>query len=92
MFAYADGGGDRRTNFLSVHKSIIALFLKSDLDETIFARTAAGMSYRNLVECIHAISNMGLQSVGIMCAEMSEASEKKLNILVQQRKYETFVH
>ena len=47
------------------------MFLIHDLDEIIVCRTAARNSYRNPVECIHAVANLGLQSVGMMRQKMS---------------------
>ena len=52
--------------------------MKLYLDEAIFARTAANCSFRNAVERMHAIANLGLQSVGIMRKCMPENFEKKL--------------
>ena len=52
--------------------------MKLDLDDVVFARTAAGMSYRNPVERVHAIANMGLQSIVLMRSKMSEKCEKKI--------------
>ena len=46
------------------------MFLVHDLDELIIYRTVAGHSYQNPVERIHAIANLGLQSVGMMRQKM----------------------
>ena len=46
------------------------------MEEVLIARTAANLSYRNPVERVHSIANLGLQSVGLMRKRMSEASEK----------------
>ena len=51
------------------------MFSVHDLDELIIFHTAAGHSYRNPVECIHAIANLGLQSVGMMRQKMSPDME-----------------
>ena len=51
------------------------MFLVHDLDELIICRTAAGHSYRNPVERILAIANLGLQSVGMMRQKMSPDME-----------------
>ena len=37
-----------------------------NFEEILIARTAANLSYRNPVERVHAIANLGLQSVGLM--------------------------
>ena len=39
-------------------------------------RPATGLSYRNPVERVHAIANLGLQSVGIMRQKMSPDMEE----------------
>ena len=41
-------------------------------------RPAAGFSYRNPVERVHAIANLGLQSVGIMRQKMSADMEERI--------------
>ena len=56
------------------------MFLVHDLDELIICRTAAGHSYRNPVERIHAIVNLGLQSVGMMRQKMSPDMENLVKI------------
>ena len=48
VYCYADGGGDRLITFLQM--GLIAMFLHYDLNEMIYARPAAGCSYRNPVE------------------------------------------
>ena len=48
------------------------------MDEVLVPRPAAGWSYRNLVERIHAIANLGLQSVGIMRQKMSADMEERI--------------
>ena len=63
-------------NYLSVQKSLIGLFLHHDLDEVLVCRPAAGLSYRNHVQRVHAIANIGLQSVGIMRQKMSADVEE----------------
>ena len=75
FYTISDGGGDRRVDYLSVKKALIGMFLVHDLDELIICCTAAGHSYQNLVELIHAIANLGLQSVGMMRQKMSPDME-----------------
>ena len=50
FFAITDGGGDWRTDYLSVQKSPIRLLLHHDMDEVLVCRSATGLSYRNAVE------------------------------------------
>ena len=75
MYVYSDGGPERKTNNLSVQKSYIALFLLHNFEEILIARTAANLSYRNPVERVHAIANLGLQSVGLMRKAMPQNME-----------------
>lgn len=72
---YTDGGPDHRSNFLSVQVSLIALFRLLDLDMLVAARTAPHNSYRNPVERIMSLINIGLQSVGVMRQKMPQDME-----------------
>ena len=78
FFAITDGGEDRRMDYLPVQKSLIGLFFHRDMDEVLVCRPAAGFSYRNPVERVHAIANLGLQSVGIMRQKMSADIEERI--------------
>ena len=66
FYAITDGGGDRRVNFLSVEKSLIALFLVHDFDAVLVSRTTAGLSFRNPCERCHCIANIGLNGIGVI--------------------------
>ena len=74
---YTDGGPDHRITYMSVKLSLIALFLKLDLDYLIAARTAPNHSWRNPVERIMSTLNIGLQCVGLMRQAGSEPFEKE---------------
>ena len=50
FFAITDGGRDRQTDYLSVQKLLIGLFLHHDMDEVLMCRPAAGLLYHNPVE------------------------------------------
>ncbi len=76
LFLYADDGPDHRLTYLSVQLSLIALFLKVDLDILVAGRTAPSNSWANPMEKIMSIVYLGLQSIGIMRAEMGEDFEK----------------
>ena len=52
LFLYSDGGPDHRLTYVSVQASLIALFLKLDLDFLCAARTAPADSWRNPVELL----------------------------------------
>ena len=78
FFAITDDGGDQRTDYLSVRKSLIVLFLHHDMDEVLVCRPAAVLSYCNPAERVYAIANLGLQSVGIMRQKMSADIEERI--------------
>ena len=77
-YLLTDGGGDRNVTHLSVQKPLVGLFRKYDFDEIIAIRTAAGLSFYNPVERMHARMNQGLQAVGIMRKSMSNECERSL--------------
>lgn len=60
LFLYADGGPDHRVVYFSVQLSLIALFLTLDLDYLCAVRTAPYNSWRNPVERMMSILNLGL--------------------------------
>ena len=76
LYAITDGSGDRQVNFLSVQTSPVGLFLHLNFEKVLICRTATGLSYRNPVEPVHAIANLGLQSVGTMYQKMPPDMEK----------------
>ena len=75
LFLYTDGGPDHRLTYLSVQLSLIALFLKLDLDFLCVCRTAPFHSWRNPVERIMSLLNLGMQSVGLMRKEMDDSMQ-----------------
>ena len=86
---YTDGGPDHRMTYISTQLSLIALFLNLNLDYLCAARTAPHNSWRNLVERMMSILNLGFQSIGLMRSEMSEPAEaalKNCNSLALLRK------
>jgi hypothetical protein len=62
---YTDGGGDHRTGFISVHLSLIALFLVEDLDMLVALRTPPYLSALNPAERAMSILNLGLNGVAL---------------------------
>ena len=72
LFVYSDGGPDHRLTYFSVKLSLICLFLKQDLDYLCAGRTAPHHSWRNPVERIMSILNLGLQCVGLARALMPD--------------------
>ena len=78
LFVYTDGGPDHRLTYISTQLSLIFLFLDLNLDFLCAARTAPNQSWRNPVERIMSIVNLGFQSVGMMRKEMTPQIEKAL--------------
>ena len=76
LFLYTDGGPDHNLSHVGVQLSIIALFLYLDLDFICASRTCPYQSWRNPVERIMSILNIGLQCIGLMRELMSQENEK----------------
>lgn len=74
--AYTDGGPDHRNTYLSVQISLMSLFMDLDLDMLFAACTAPHNSYRNPVECVMSLLNIGLQAVGMMRQKIPEEFER----------------
>ena len=72
LFIYSDGGPDHRLTYVSVQLSLIALFLNLNLDFLVACRIAPNHSWKNPVERIMPLLNIGLQCVGLMRVKMSE--------------------
>ena len=70
-----DGGPDHQLTYLSVQLSLIALYLKLELDFLCAARTPLCHSWRNPAERVMAIVNLGQQCVGQMREKMPEEFE-----------------
>ena len=75
LFIYSAGGPDHRLTYLSVKLALIALYLKLNLDYHCAARTAPYHSYRNPVERIMSILNLGLQALALAREKMPEEME-----------------
>ena len=89
LFIYSDGGADHRLTYVSVQLSLIALFLNLNLDFLVACRTAPNHSWKNPVERIMSLLNIGLQCVGLMRVKMSdefESAVQNCNNLQQLRK------
>ena len=75
VFIYSDGGPDHRVTYISVKLALIALYRKLDLDYLCAVRTAPYHSYRNPVERIMSILNLGLQAVALARKRMPDEME-----------------
>ena len=60
LLLYSDGGPDHRLTYVSVQLSLIALFLNLNLDFLVACKTAPNHSWKNPVERIISILNLGL--------------------------------
>jgi len=76
---YTDGRPDHRCTYTRVQLSYICLFLALDLDYLVAVRTPPQHSWKNPVERIMSILNLGLQSVGLMRAKINNESENLMN-------------
>jgi hypothetical protein len=76
---YTDGGPDHRCTYARVQLSYICLFIALDLDYFVAVRTPPQHSWKNPVERIMSILNLGLQSIGLMRTEMNDESEKLMS-------------
>ncbi|GES98595.1 hypothetical protein GLOIN_2v1782174 [Rhizophagus clarus] len=76
---YTDGGPDHRCTYTRVQLSYICLFIALDLDYFVAIRTPPQHSWKNPVERIMSILNLGLQSVGLMRTEMNDDSERLMS-------------
>ena len=72
---YTDGGPDHCCTYARVQLSYICLFIALDLDYFVAVQTPPQHSWKNPVERIMSILNLGLQSIGMMRTEMSNDSE-----------------
>ena len=76
LVLYTDSGPDHRLTYLSVQAALIGLFRKLNRDYLCAACTAPCHSWKNPVERIMSIFNLGLQSVGLMREKQDEDFEK----------------
>lgn len=89
LFIYSDGGPDHRLTYMSVKLSLICLFLKLDLDYLCAGRTAPYHSWKNPVERVMSLLNLGLQCVGLARDKMGNEFEQevaKCNSISELRK------
>ena len=63
---------------MSVQLTLIALFLNLNLDFLVACRTAPNHSWKNPVERVMSLLNIGLQCVGIMRSKISDETEEKI--------------
>ena len=78
LYVHTDGGPDHRLTYLSVQLSLIALFRNLNLDLLIAGQTALCHSWKNPVERMMSIVNLGLQCVGMIRREGSDNFERRV--------------
>ena len=78
LFMYTDGGPGHKITYLSVQLSLISVILALDLDFLCACCTAPAQSWKNPIEWVISILNLGLQSVRLMRAECTESAEQAL--------------
>src|SRR5215469_897134 len=79
LMLYTDGGPDHKNTFLRVQLTLIAMFVILNLDYLVAVRTPPGHSWKNPVERIMSILNLGMQCVGLMRQKMSDNMENLIN-------------
>jgi len=86
LFLYSDGGSDggsdHRLTYISVQLSLIYLFIKLDLNYLCAGRTAPYHSWRNPVERIMSVLNLGLQCIGLAHDRMPDEFEKLKRVTI----------
>ena len=93
LVLYTDGGPDHRLTFVSVQLSLLALFIKLDLDFLCAVRTPPHNSWKNPAERIMSILNLALQGVGIVRAKTRyEDQLQKCNTMKQIRELAKSMH
>lgn len=78
LLIYTDGGGDHNVTHLSTQISLINIYLQHDLDMLQAVRTPPYHSWKNPVERVNCILNLGLQSVGLMRTSMDPRYEARM--------------
>ncbi|GBB90965.1 hypothetical protein RclHR1_18020003 [Rhizophagus clarus] len=76
---YTDGRPDHHCTYTCVQLSYICLFIALDLNYFVAIRTLPQHSWKNPVERIILILNLGLQSVSLMQTEMNDDSERLMS-------------
>ena len=66
VILYTDGGPEHRATFLSVKIAMTALQRALNAVLLVALRTASGHSFRNPVEKVNCILNLGLYGIGVM--------------------------
>ena len=81
VILYIDRSQEHRTTFLSVKIAMVALQQALNADLLVALRTAPGHLFRNPVEKVNCILNLGLYGVGVMRQSIYEdqVSEKNLH-------------
>src|SRR6266540_1739988 len=76
LYLYTDGRPDHHCTYTCVQLSYICLFLALDLDYFVAVQTLPQHSWKNPVERIISILNLGLQGISLMRTKINDQSEK----------------
>ena len=79
IILYTDGGQEHRSNFLSVKIALTVLQKSLNADMLVAVQTAPGHSFRNSVEKVNCVLNIGLYGIGVMRQTTDHFFKKKLN-------------
>ncbi|GES92876.1 uncharacterized protein LOC109590753 [Rhizophagus clarus] len=79
LMLYTDGGFDHKNTFLRMQLTLIAMFMILNLDYLVAVHTPPGHSWKNPVERIMLILNLGMQCVRLMRQKMSDEMENLIN-------------
>ena len=78
MMVLTDGGPDRNLERASIEASWLAVARELDLDGLIVMRTVPKLSWRNPVERVMSVLNLGLQNLAISRPAMPDNFEEKM--------------
>ena len=82
MIILSDGGPDHRLCYGSVKVSMIALFLKLNLDMLVCMQMCPYQSWTNPAERVMSTLNLALQNVSLMRDKMDEEMERAISIRI----------
>uniref|UniRef100_U9SFI0 Uncharacterized protein n=1 Tax=Rhizophagus irregularis (strain DAOM 181602 / DAOM 197198 / MUCL 43194) TaxID=747089 RepID=U9SFI0_RHIID len=82
LFLYTDGGPDHQVKFIKTQLALISLFLALDLNYLVAVRTPPGHSWKNPVERIMSILNLGLQCMAEKTPSLKEGLKQNLNPMI----------
>ena len=82
LFVISDGGPDHRLSYGTVQMSLLALFIRQNLDLLIAIRTCPYLSWTNLAKRVMSILNLALQHVSLVRKAMDEELRRNWRIRI----------